>query len=180
MKKGLIILASALFFLSCGNSAKQDVKSGDVAEQAAQSDVQVYSLEDLLANAETLVDKPVSVKGHVTHTCKHSGRRCFLAGDSSNVTIRVEAKGDIGGFNRELIGSEIVVNGVLHENRLSPTKIAEMEKSIESKKIKDDGSAESCDTETANIQNMRAWMKDHGKDYYPIYYIDGQNYDEVK
>lgn len=55
-----------------------------------------------------------------------------------------------------------------------------MEKSIAERRIKDDGSAESCDTETANIENMRSWMKENGKDYYPIYYIDGEDYSEVK
>ena len=55
-----------------------------------------------------------------------------------------------------------------------------MEEAINDKKVKDDGSAESCDAETANIANMRKWMKDNQKDFYSIYYIDGTNYEVVE
>lgn len=178
MKKIFLVLAVAFALVSCGSSAKQN--NEEATEQTAQSETPTYTFEEILAQAETLVDKPVKVKGFVTHTCKHSGRRCFLAGENQKVTMRVEAKGNIGGFNRELIGSQIEVEGVLRENRLSPDKIDSMEKAINEKAIKNDGSAESCDTETANIQKMRDWMKDNGKDYYAIYYIDGEDYNEVK
>lgn len=178
MKKIFLLLAVVFAISSCNNSAKQE--STETSEQTAKSEAQIYTFEDLLAQAGTLVDKPVRVKGYVTHTCKHSGRRCFLAGEDQKVTMRVEAKGKIGGFNRELIGSQIEVDGILRENRLSTDKINEMEKAINEKAIKNDGSAESCDTETANIQKMRDWMKSNGKDYYSIYYIDGENYNEVK
>lgn len=181
MKKLFLLLAIAFVLTSCGNSTKQDNQDNqENTEQVQNSGAPVYTFDELLTQAETLVGKPVKVKGYVTHTCKHSGRRCFLAGEDQKVTMRVEAKGKIGGFNRELIGSQIEVDGILRESRLSPEKINEMEKAINEKSIKNDGSAESCDTETANIQKMRDWMKDNGKDYYAIYYIDGEDYNEVK
>lgn len=179
MKKLFLLLAVSFALLSCGNSAKQGNQQ-EANEETAKSETPLYSFEEILAQAETLTDKPVRVKGYVTHTCKHSGRRCFLAGDDQKVTMRVEAKGNIGGFNRELIGSQIEVEGFLRESRLSPDKIDAMEKAINEKSIKNDGSAESCDTETANIQKMKDWMKENGKDYYAIYYIDGEDYNEVK
>jgi len=181
MKKYLLLFTVVFTLASCGNSSKQDSQEvQESTEQAKNSEIPVYTFEELLAQAETLVGNPVKVKGYVTHTCKHSGRRCFLAGEDQKVTMRVEAKGKIGGFNRELIGSQIEVDGILRENRLSPDKINEMEIAINEKSIKNDGSAEACDTETANIQKMRDWMKENGKDYYSIYYIDGEDYNEVK
>ena len=178
MKKYFLLLTVVFALVSCNNSAKQE-KAETITEESAKSEAPVYTFEEVLAQAETLIDKPVKVKGYVTHTCKHSGRRCFLAGEDQKVTMRVEAKGNIGGFNRELIGNQIEVVGVLRENRLAPEKIDAMEKAINEKAIKNDGSAEACDTETANIQKMREWMKENGKDYYSIYYIDGEDYNEV-
>ena len=164
--------------LSCNGSNKEN-KNAEAQTAEAQSAVSAFPIENLLAQADNYIDKPVKVTGFVTHTCKHSGKRCFLADENQNVSIRVEAKGNIGGFNRELVGSEIEVDGVLHERRLSEAEIDQMEKDIAAKRVSGDGSAESCDTETANVEKMRSWMKDKGKDYYAIYYIDGEDFKEI-
>lgn len=183
MKKNLLLLAAIVIFgTSCSNSTKQ--QQGNKETLVEQKDVdlpkdQIYTMDNLLANAETLVNKQVKVKGFVTHTCKHSGRRCFLANESQELTVRVEAKGNIGGFNRELVGSEIEVTGKLMERRLTVGEIDEMEKAINEKRVKDDGAAESCDAEMANVAQMREWMKKKGKDYYSIYYINGEEYNEL-
>lgn len=178
MKKILLILVTALAMLACGNSAKQqngETKSSEATEKSAS----VMSLDEMLASVDNLLDKEVTFKGYVTHTCVHSGRRCFMQGDNKNISIRVEAKGEIGGFNRELIGHEIAVTGTLKERRLSVGEINEMEKVIETKELKNDGSQESCDTERANIKEMREWMKANNKDYFAIYYVDGKKYNEL-
>ena len=59
-------------------------------------------------------------------------------------------------------------------------QVAVRNTAFSAKKVKDDGSAESCDAETANITAMRQWMKEHNKDFYSIYYIDGTNYEVVE
>lgn len=178
MKKVILSLVIALGVISCGgNSAKQENTESQQVEQATQ--VAAISLDSMLAAADTYLDKEVTFKGHVTHTCAHSGRRCFMKGDNKDLSIRVEAKGEIGGFNRELVGSEIAVTGILKERRLTVAEINEMEKVIETKSLKDDGSQESCDTESANIEEMRNWMKANNKDYYSIYFVDGQKYAEL-
>ncbi len=179
MKKYFLLFIAVLGFIACNNKNTSQEDTKTQPEETVKSAASVIELDKLLAQAEEYVNKPVTVKGYVTHTCKHAGRRCFLTGESQEYTVRVEAKGKIGGFNRELIGSEIEVTGTLHEKRLNPDEIAQMEQSIEEKRIKNDGSEEACDAETANIQKMREWMKEHGKDYYAIYYIDGEDYHEV-
>jgi len=179
MKKYFLALLVAASMIACGNkSTNQDNATASQTTKATVSNA--MTLDKLLANADEYVNKKVDVVGHVTHTCKHSGKRCFLTDDSQDITIRVEAKGKIGGFNRELIGSQIDVTGTFKERRMTTAEIATLEKTIEEKRIKDDGSAESCDAETANIQKMRDWMKEHNKDYYAIYYIDGEDYKEVE
>jgi hypothetical protein len=166
------VLAVALF--SCnGNKKTETVAENTPATVDGQ--LPVFGLDSLMKVADRELDKNVKVTGYVTHTCKHSGKRCFIVGESQTISMRVEAKGDIGGFNRELVGSKIEVSGILKERRLTKDYIAEMEKDVELKKT-EDGTAESCAAELSNIADMRKWMKDNGKDYYSIYYMDGLNF----
>lgn len=176
MKKIIFALAISLAMVACSNSSKPQNEEKNVEQTATAA---VISLDDMLASADKYLDKEVTFKGYVTHTCKHAGKRCFMQGENKNISIRVEAKGEIGGFNRELIGNEITVTGTLKEKRLSVNEINEMEKVIETKSLNTDGSEESCDTERANIQEMRDWMKANDKDYFAIYYVDGIKYNEL-
>ena len=113
---------------SCGNSNKKQA-----AETATQSEVKTVNVEkamyldDILSKAETLEGQEVILRGKITHTCKHSGRRCFIVGKDGKTSIRVEAKGNIGGFNRELIGSEVAVKGILRANKMTEKDIDAME-----------------------------------------------------
>ncbi len=186
MKKYLIIILGIILAVAC-NSKK--------GEQKAEKET-VYEVGQFLNVAADNVDKAVTVAGNVTHTCKHSGRRCFIVGEDPNVSIRVEAKGDFGGFKSELIGSKIIVagkgdfggfkseligskiivEGIAKERRLSKEYIDQMEEKIKEKQLKEDGSAESCQAEMNNINKMREWMKANNKDYYSIFYIDGESY----
>jgi len=183
MKKVFFFTVLALTLFSCSGNKKQTEASNEVKTVAATDSVAsgiqtTFELDKLLAVADQEVDKTVTVVGYVTHTCKHSGKRCFIVGESHSASIRVEAKGDIGGFNRELVGSKLSITGVLKEYRLTQDYINKMEKEVQVKKA-DDESAESCDTELNNINDMRKWMKDHNKDYYVIYYMDGMKYDTL-
>lgn len=177
MKKIVLTLVIVLGLVSCNSSSKQE-NNVSTSEQSIV-ETNVMSVEDMLASAEKYVDKEVTFKGVVAHTCKHAGKRCFIQGQTPDISIRVEAKGDIGGFNRELIGNEIEVTGVLKEKRVSNSQINDMEKTLATQSLKDDGSQESCDTEKANIQGMRDWMKANNKDYFAIYYVDGTSYNEL-
>lgn len=174
---GLLIFVS----ISCNNTGQ--TQSNSVTEESkdmtAKAETTILDTDTLYAVAESLVDQPITIRGYVTHTCKHAGKRCFLTGEGQQHTIRVEAKGEIGGFNRELEGSQLVVDGILRERRLTQAEIADMESDVNERLTKEDGSAETCAAELANINEMREWMKAQGKDYYSIYYIDGLTYKEV-
>ena len=179
MKKLSFLLAAFAFFTVSCNNAGQTQNNRDGKQAPEETAVVAFDADTLYAIAESFIDEPITVRGYVTHTCKHAGRRCFLTGEGQKHSIRVEAKGEIGGFNRELEGSQLQVNGILRERRLTQIEIADMEKSVNERLEQEDGSAETCEAELANINEMKDWMKAHGKDYYSIYYIDGLNYEEV-
>lgn len=170
-----VLLAAAL--VACNNSKQAQPKSSESATAVSKSteEIPVFELDKLLDVAENELDKTVKVVGYVTHTCKHAGKRCFIVGESQKASMRVEAKGEIGGFNRELVGSKLEITGILKERRLSKEYIDQMEKNVEVKQ-QEDGAAESCAAELSNISEMRKWMKERNKDYFVIYYMDGLNY----
>lgn len=181
MKKIMLLAYMAICLVSCtSKNTENKVSDADSTSVAQVSGLAMYPLDSLLAEAGQLVNKKVIVKGSVTHTCKHSGKRCFIVGDNENVSMRVEAKGNIGGFNRELVGSELAITGVLKERRLTKEYIDQYEKDVNEKKVREDGSAETCQAELANISEMRDWMKKNNKDYYAIYYLDGEEFSIVE
>jgi hypothetical protein len=174
MKQLFLFAVLSVALVSCSGNKKSETPANETKDSVTV-EATVYELDKLLEVADSEIDKTVKVVGYVTHTCKHSGKRCFIVGESQQASMRVEAKGEIGGFNRELVGSKLEITGVLKERRLSKEYIDQMEKDVNVKK-KEDGSAESCAAELSNISDMRKWMKDHGKDYYVIYYMDGLNF----
>ncbi|MDR1738587.1 MAG: hypothetical protein LBR66_07235 [Candidatus Symbiothrix sp.] len=174
MKKVVLFSVMTVALIAC--NGKKQAAPVEETPVAVSIEVPVYDLDSLLQIAEQEVDKTVKVVGYVTHTCKHSGKRCFIVGESQTASMRVEAKGEIGGFNRELIGSKLAIIGEFKERRLSQEYINQMEKDVNLQK-EENGAAESCQAELNNINDMRKWMKDHGKDYYSIYYMDGQSFE---
>jgi hypothetical protein len=168
----------ALLTFSC-KSGNNNSASEETASQEVQSTVNANTVETLLASADSLVDKDITVRGYVTHTCKHSGRRCFIVGEDQKTSLRVEAKGEIGGFNRELIGSELVIKGKLREQRLSKEYLDQYAEQLNEKASTDAASAEGCESEQNNISAMIEWMKKNNKDYYSVYYVDGESYEVI-
>lgn len=175
----MVVVAFSLSFTSCGNSKKQSEESATAQVSSKMDVAKAMYVEEILQHAEQEVEKEILLKGFVTHTCKHSGRRCFVMGNDQKTSIRVEAKGNIGGFNRELIGSELVIKGILKENKLTKEYIDQAEEELNEKKGKE-GNGETCESELNNIKGMREWMKANHKDYYSIYYVDGTDYEVVE
>lgn len=180
MKQVFILAAAILLITACNKTQSDQAGNADANATQVESTSKVYTLDELLNNAGELLGETVTVRGSVTHTCKHSGKRCFIVGEDPNLTMRVEAKGEIGGFNRELVGSELAITGIVQERRLSKEYIDQQEKEINEKAAQEDGSAETCAAELSNIEEMRAWMKENGKEYYSIYFMDGESFEVVE
>jgi hypothetical protein len=180
MKQILLLCTVVLALTACKNATPPSTPAAapDI-ETSASPPPPPIALDSLLAQAEALVGQPVRVEGYVTHTCKHSGRRCFLTDVRKEISLRVEAKGKIGGFHRELVGTKIIIDGLLRERRLASDEVDNMEKAIREQQVKNDGSEDMCNAELASITKMREWMQLRGKDYYAIYYIDGLDYREA-
>jgi hypothetical protein len=195
MKKSLFLMSvSVAALVACQSGATKPAGAAQAAEVADTTAAVAIPFDTLLYVAESYVGKSVKVVGTVTHTCKHSGRRCFIVGSDRKVTLRVEAKGKIGGFNRELIGTQIEVQGILRERRVTSAEVEAMQQSLALKSeaegevtpadttpdtTPDAPDASSCSAELQNIRKMQLWMRQHNKSYYATYYVDGEDFLEL-
>ena len=180
MNKISLLIIFMLLLGACHNSKTTKTNKITTIKKEITAVTSFSSVKELLLNADKQKDKTIKITGIVTHTCKHSGRRCFLADKNGNEEIRIEAGGKINGFDRELVGSTITVTGILKSNKLTKEYISQWEEKLKEESSDDEGDVKSCETEMNNIQKMRKWMKDHGKDSYIIYFLQGTEYNIVK
>jgi len=167
MRQFLFLAALSAALISCTGNKKVDAPEW------------AYELDNLLAVAEQEVENTVTVVGFVTHTCKHSGKKCFIVGESQETSLRVEVvpEGEIEEFTPELVGSKVVITGVLKEQQVPEELIAQLENNVKQQLQDGNMAEEACAAELSNYSEMRQWMKDRGKDYYVIYYMDGLKYE---
>ena len=172
------ILAVCLAMVAC-NFSKSETKSTNQQAVIKPAKATTLSIDDLMKVAENKIGQEVQFKGVVNHVCAHSGKRCILKNETGDLSIRVEATGDLEGFNKEIVGNDLVVTGIVREKRLDTDYINEYETKVKEKHKGEEG-GEHCSSEMANIKEMRDWMKANNKDYYAIYYIDGTKYEIVE
>ena len=139
----------------------------------------VYTIEKMLDVVATQVGKQIKVRGIVTHVCKHAGKKCFITGESGKGSLQVMAKGKIGSFDQELVGTEIEVIGIVQEHRIAKDVIDSHERNAQEGKEKGEVTMEQCDAVMKNVKEMREWMGKNGKDYFSVFYIDGNTYEVV-
>lgn len=182
------IVALTLFGTSCG-SKQQKASETTATEQTASSALEIDSL---LANAESLAGKEVTIEGVCTHTCKHGAKKIFLMGSDDTQTIRVEA-GTLGAFDARCVNSIVRVTGTLKEQRIDEAYLQNWEAQLKAQAAEKHGTGEAgCSTEkkargeTANtpedrIADFRAKIADckekSGKDYLSFYFMEAASYE---
>ncbi|HKJ80149.1 MAG TPA: hypothetical protein VKA10_11460 [Prolixibacteraceae bacterium] len=113
MKNLFIVGIISMFLFSCSNQQKKQEETA--SGNTVNAETEVYTIDELYEKAGSLSGQEVVVKGMVMHVCKHGGERCFLMGSNEDINIRVEAGEKIGAFGQEMMGSDLVITGVLKE-----------------------------------------------------------------
>ena len=171
-----------------GNASKKAQERSVPA--AAQSGV--LEIDDLLAGADSLVGKTVTVEGVCTHTCKHGARKIFLMGSDDTRTIRVES-GDLERFDPQCVNRVVRVTGRLDEQRVDEAYLARWEAQTQAGTAEKHGTTEAgCSTEKAargetgntvgeRIADFRARIAARqaaeGKAYLSFYYVTAASYE---
>ncbi|GCB35533.1 hypothetical protein [Bacteroides faecalis] len=193
MKTRKLSLAIALFAIaiigtSCGNKQQKNVSEA-TTEQTTSSALEIDSL---LANAENLANKEVTIQGVCTHTCKHGAKKIFLMGSDDTQVIRVES-GELGAFDPKCVNSMVRVTGTLKEQRIDEAYLQNWEAQLKAQAAENHGTGEAgCDSEkkargeTANtpearIADFRAKIADQktktGKEYLSFYFMEATSYE---
>lgn len=73
------------------------------------------NVDELLANAISLVGKTVIVEGRCTHVCTKSGMKLFLQGAGETKTLRAQSGATLGKFDPTAVDRKVRVRGKLTE-----------------------------------------------------------------
>lgn len=184
----IALFAIAIIGTSCGNKQQKNVSEA-TTEQTTSSALEIDSL---LANAENLVNKEVTIQGVCTHTCKHGAKKIFLMGSDDTQVIRVES-GELGAFDPKCVNSMVRVTGTLKEQRIDEAYLQNWEAQLKAQAAENHGTGEAgCDSEkkargeTANtpearIADFRAKIADqktkNGKEYLSFYFMEATSYE---
>ena len=154
MKKIVGIILIAVLFMACGNnenkSKAENGGNGEKTEVIAQ-----LNFDNFKDNAADYMNKEVIIEGSVVHVCTHSGKKMFIVGSDPDTRLKITAGEEIPKFPIELVGSDIIVHGVLKEVTEAAAKPTEGEKAdakpAEGEKA-DEKSGDDCATDEATAK----------------------------
>ncbi|MBO4806188.1 MAG: hypothetical protein J5554_09115 [Paludibacteraceae bacterium] len=202
--KGFLVFAFATLLMSCGGAGNQS-QNGEGQETPSCCQLKatkVYTPTEVMDNGEELLETEIQVQGAVKKVCCRSGKKCFLVDDSlSSKPLTVMAAADMDTFPKSLKGQTIVVKGIVKENRITKQSIEEKLQAVASanqgatpeaegkscckKEASEEahghnGSHGHCGQGNGDLDQMKAWMESHDKDYFPIYFVEAVGYAEVE
>lgn len=176
----LIILMIA-FLASCNNAGKDQATNAN--------DTVLLTVAGFDTSAHSYVDKPVWIEGTVTHTCKHSGKRMFIADGNDSILVEITTGPDIAKFEDALIGSRVKVQGILRELRIDDKYLNEWEAELKKPAENHEGGVHSgqkghedqtADDKFAQINAYRDQIKASGTDHLSFYSVEALSFSEVK
>ncbi len=140
--KRTFAIIAAIAALSAGFTGCNS-KKGD----ASQSENSALEVDAVLASADSLMGKEVTLQGVCTHVCPHGAKKIFLMGSDDTQTIRIEA-GDFGAFSKDCVNKLVTVTGTLAEQRIDEAFLADWEARITAKDgCAKQGKEEGCSSE---------------------------------
>lgn len=109
VKRIFLFIVIAAIISSCGNTSNKE----DLSKAEGQNEVAKIEFASLVENPDNYIGKNISVEGKVVHVCVHSGKKLFIVGKDPDVRLFITAGEDMPKFPMELLGSEVVVEGLI-------------------------------------------------------------------
>jgi hypothetical protein len=175
-----IVLIALILTCSCQTGVKES------SEKTADTALLLVASFD--SAAPFFVGQAVWIEGTVMHTCKHGGKRMFLADGNDSVLVEVTAGPSIIKFDETLIGSRINLLGILEEERIDEKYLNEWEAEVlnpvenheaglhEGTKGHED---QPKSAKLDQINNLRQQLKASGKDHLSFYSIEAVSFEEM-
>jgi len=147
-------------------------------ETATDSLKETVSIDSLIKHPEAYIGSSVTVKGIVFHTCRETGKKMFIYRSNSDSTLKVVASDSIKIFDKSLEGTNVIVKGILQEQKVDAAFIANMEKramanssTVAEKKEKVAGEAHLHEGmgSMKQVEALKKQLNDSGKDHLSFY-----------
>jgi len=152
MKNILLIITITAFLFSCKTDKKTD-ETNDLTI-AEEVETPVLALGEFDTKAGDFVNKEVKVQGIVDHVCKHGGKKILLVTDDGDVHVFSEER-----FDEALMGSEILVTGVVLEEKIDEAYCLKMEEDNIKSHSEGTSNQQQFEAKTKHIQQYRDQMK---------------------
>ena len=174
IKKLLTFVVIAGLFASCvGEQKTDDNQNGNTV--STEQTVPEIPLVDFNEKAGEYVDHEIIVSGIVDHVCKHGGKKILLVSDSADVHIMSDTR-----FNDSLKGSEIIVTGIVREERFDEAYCLKMEEDNIKSHSEGNTDDELFKRKEKHVASLRDSMKAAGVDYisnFTLEYVSHKNAD---
>lgn len=180
MKTNIFLALVLAFVISACSNSNQNSQEQVALEKSSQEAIIAIDVVDLLANAKEYDGKEVIITGTATHVCKHSGKRLHLMGNDEKTKLRVEA-GEIGQFERELEGSDIIAKGIFHREVIDEEYLAkwseEMGKEGKGMEKGDHKSHEEEENKEAKMQTYKNMMGKTADGQLESFWLEGISFE---
>ncbi len=194
MKKLFLFLVLGIFIINVNTGCK----NGNTSSADSTKVSSTLSVDTFLMSPEKWAGKEITLKGTVSHVCKHSGKKLFLFGADAEKTVKVNAGGDFSTFDIKYEGSDVeIVGTVVEDEKIDANYLNEWEADI--KKNLDDKDQKVCNEENkaisgqginktndsiqdpfAEVKAFRKKLAESGKTYISIYAINIKSMKELK
>ncbi|MGC9343667.1 MAG: hypothetical protein ACP5E3_13265, partial [Bacteroidales bacterium] len=105
MRNFLILLSLAFILGACNNTTQN-------AESSTDAKI-ILTMDEFYANPDEYLDKEVTIKGLVTHVCKHGGQKLFIVGNEDGDPLRIDVGENIPEFDISMEGTEAEFTGMV-------------------------------------------------------------------
>ena len=178
MKTFYFLSLTLFLILGACSTATQKNDAQVVDEKDKSAPVQIIDVATVLADPAAYEGKEVALKGTVVHVCKHSGKRLHLLGSDENSRLRIEA-GEIGQFERELEGSEIIAKGIFRREVIDEAYLAKWATELENDGAGEHKTHEEQSQQQGQIEQYRQMMLETEDGHLQNFWVDGISFQTV-
>lgn len=172
--KTLFTFVIALTFMASCSTGTNPTETASDANVDATPKIATLELAAFDTVAGNYVDKEVRIAGLVDHVCKHGGKKLFLVNDYGDIHVTSDDR-----FDDELIGSEVIVNGIVREFRVDEGYCLQMEEDHIQSHSEGKTDDAQFDEKMQHIQDYRDEMKDKQVDHLSYYSLEFVSLEEI-
>jgi hypothetical protein len=169
MKKIVIIALAFVAFTACKTEVKNQENQVEVTE------IPELAMGEFESKAGAFVDKEIKIKGIVDHVCKHSGKKLLVVTDDGQVHVVSDVR-----FDDSLAGSEIMLTGVVVEDRIDESTCLQMEEDNIKSHTEGASNDQMFENKKKHIQQYRDRMQAENLDYISEFSLKYVSHEETK